>query len=104
MGKVGKSVSKGFKKVTKAVVKTPLKQIEKEVKRIPKNVGGLVAAVTGGGYSGETTFIQQTADMSKQRYSTEEGQATEQGATDLKTRLGVSDKKKIKRLSTVQKK
>lgn len=85
MGKVGKSVSKGFKKVT-------------------KNVGGLLAGVVGGGASGGTTVIQQVADKAKQRYSSEEGQATEQGATDLKTRLGVNDRKKIKRLSTVKKK
>lgn len=106
MGKVGKSVSKGFKKVTKAVVKTPLKQISKEIGRVPKNVGGLLGGVIGGGGgdSGGTTIIQQAAEKAKQRYSTEEGQATEQGATDIKTRLGVNDKKKVKRLSTVQKK
>lgn len=104
MGKIGKSVSKGFKKVTKAVIKTPLKQIKNEVGRIPENVGGLLAGVTGGGSSGEPTVIQQVAEKAKQRYSSEEGQATEQGATDLKTRLGVSDKKKIKRLSTVSSK
>ena len=101
MGKVGKSVSKGFKKVTKAVITTPLKQIKNEVGRIPENVGGLVAGVTGGGSSGEPTVIQQSAEKAKQRYSSEEGQTTEQGATDLKSRLGISDKKKIKRLSTV---
>lgn len=104
MGKVGKSVSKGFKKVTKAVISTPVKQIVNEVKRTPENVGGLVAGVTGGGGSSEPTIIQQAAEKAKQKYSTEEGQATEQGATDLKARSGVSDKKKIKRLSTVSSK
>ena len=104
MGKVGKSISKGFKKVTKAVISTPLKQIGKEIGRVPENVGGLLAGVVGGDASGGTTVIQQVAEKAKQRFASEEGQATEQGATDLKTRLGVGDRKKIKRLSTVNKK
>lgn len=103
MGKVGKSVSKGFKKATKSVSKG-FKKVTKEIGRVPKNVGGLVAGATGGGASGGTTVIQQVAEKAKQRYASEEGQATEQGATDLKTRLGVNNRKKIKRLSTVKKK
>ena len=99
--KVTKSVSKGFKSVTKAVISTPVKQIVKEVARVPENVGELLA---GGGTSGGATVIQQEAAKAKQRFSSEEGQATEQGATDLKTRLGVDDRKKIKRLSTVSSK
>lgn len=95
MGKVGKSVSKGFKKVTEAVIKKPLKQINNAV-------GGVMGgASSGGASSGGTTVIQQEAENAKQRYASEEDQTTEQGATDLKTRSGVSDKKKIKRLSTV---
>ena len=104
MGKVGKSISKGFKKVSKAVITTPLKQIKDEAERTAENVGAFISGVAGGDASGGTTVIQQSADTARQRYSSEEGQATEQGATDLKTRLGVNDKKKIKRLSKVSSK
>ena len=117
--KVTKSVSKGFKSVTKAVISTPVKQIVKEVARVPENVGNIATSVVkeiarvpenvgellaGGGASVGATVIQQEAEKAKQRFASEEGQATEQGATDLKTRLGVDDRKKIKRLSTVSSK
>ena len=104
MGKIGKSIEKGFKSVTKAAISKPLKQLSKEASRVPKNVGTLIHGVIGGPEFGGTLGVQQASDEFNQRYASEEGKETEQGATDLKTRLGVGDRKKIKRLSTVNKK
>ena len=97
--KATNSVTKGFKKVTKEVISTPIKQISKEVGRLPKNIGG---TLDGGGGS-DNTVIQQAVDKDNQRYASEEGQTTEQGATDLKSRLFLNSRKKINRLSTTKK-
>lgn len=108
--KATKSVTNVFNKVTKEIARVPenasnmAKSVVNEIERVPENVGSMLAdAVGGGDNSTPSTVIQESADKAKQRFALEEGQETEQGATDIKTRLGVGDRKKIKRLSIVKK-
>ena len=103
MGKVGKSITKVAKKTFKSATKVVDKLggvgnvLTGGALGLAKGVVGTVGETVSGG-SGTTTTIQQTAEAAKQRYATEEGKATEQGASEFGERQVA--RKKIKRLTS----